>query len=211
MIIAIVLAAGASSRMGRPKALLPIDGKAAVDVVTATLREGGCEGVVVVVGRHAAEIRAGARLEGVRVVDHAGWAAGRTSSLQAGLHALGLDDDEDAAAHDQHDDDRHDDPASPSNAHGIVLALVDMPYVRAATVRALLDALRASPGAEIAVPVHAGRRGHPVAIRRAVFPRLLALGPDESPRDVLRAARAVEVPVDDPGVLIDLDTPEDVR
>src|SRR6185295_10879356 len=107
---AIVLAAGSSSRMGRPKALLPIEGRPAVEVVCATLRAGGADDVVVVVGRHAAEIRAGARLDGVRVVENARWAEGRTTSVQAGLAALARD------------------------AEWTLLALVDMPLVRPGTV-----------------------------------------------------------------------------
>jgi len=102
----LVLAAGASERMGRPKALLHVRGAPAVETVVATLRCGGCAPVVVVTGRHAAEIRAGADLSGCSVVEHAGWAAGRTSSLRAGLAAV------------------------PADADGVVLALVDMPLVR---------------------------------------------------------------------------------
>jgi nicotine blue oxidoreductase len=185
---AIVLAAGASSRMGRPKALLPIGGRAAVEVVAETLRGGGCGEVVVVVGAHAAEIRAGARLDGVRVVDHAGWAGGRTSSIQAGLTAL------------------------PPGADAVVLALVDMPYVTPATVVALLTAHgSAGPGVEAVVPAHVGRRGHPVLLRRPLFARIAALGPDDPLSAVVRAAVVDEIPVADPGVLVDLDAPGDLR
>src|SRR6185436_6314656 len=88
MTSAIVLAAGASSRMGQPKALLPVGGRPAVEVVCATLRDGGADEIVVVVGKHAAEIRAGADLRNVRVVDNARWESGRTSSVQAGLAAI---------------------------------------------------------------------------------------------------------------------------
>ena len=188
MTFAIVLAAGASSRMGRPKALLSIGGRPAIEVVCATLREGGAGDVIVVVGRHAAEIRAGADLHGVRIVDNPKWASGRTSSIQAGLAAL------------------------PPTADATLLALVDMPLVRADTVRTILAAPRATkrkPG--VVVPVHGGRRGHPILLFRDLFPRIAALGPDESLREVVRAAQRLEVRVDDPGVLFDLDTPEDLR
>lgn len=182
----IVLAAGASHRMGSPKALLSIDGRPAVEVVVAALRAGGADPVIVVVGRHAAKIRAGAKLDDATVIDHAGWADGRTSSLQAGLRAV------------------------PADAAVAVVALVDMPYVRATSVRALLDAFAATHGAEVAVPVYTGRRGHPIVLGRKLFAGLLALGPDEPPRALIRGARDVEVRVADPGVLVDLDTPEDV-
>lgn len=181
---AIVLAAGASSRMGRPKALLPVGGRPAVEVVCATLRAGGARDVVVVVGRHAAEIRAGADLGAVRVVDHAGWEAGRTSSIQAGLAAL------------------------PADAAWTLLALVDMPLVRAQTIRALLAAPRED--ADVLVPLHDGRRGHPILLARSLFARIAALGPDEPLTSVVRAARRRDVTVDDPGVLLDFDSPDDL-
>jgi nicotine blue oxidoreductase len=174
--------------MGRPKALLQIGGRTAVDVVAATLREGGCDDVVVVVGAHAAEIRAGARLHGVRVVEHPGWASGRTSSVQAGLRAL------------------------PADAGAAVLALVDMPYVAPATVAALLAVHASAPDdVEAVLPTHGGRRGHPVLLRRALFPRIAALGPDEPLSAVVRAARVLEAAVADAAVLVDLDVPEDLR
>jgi len=181
---AIVLAAGASSRMGSPKALLDVRGRPAVERVVAALRDGGAGEIVVVVGRHAGEIRAGADLRGVRVVDNPDWARGRTSSVQRGLAAL------------------------PPGAEWALLALVDMPLVRPDTVRALLSARRGD--ADALVPVHDGRRGHPIALRRTLFAAIAALGPDAPLHDVIRAARRADVPVDDPGVLVDFDEPGDV-
>lgn len=187
MTSAIVLAAGASSRMGRPKALLPIGGRPAIEVICATLREAGAGDIVVVVGKYAGEIRGAADLRGVRVVENLLWETGRTSSVQAGLAALA--------------------PA----ASATLLALVDMPFVRAETVRTILAAPRATkrrPG--VVVPVHGGRRGHPILVFRDLFPRIAALGPDDPLYVVVRAAQCLEVSVDDAGVLVDLDTPQDV-
>lgn len=181
---AIVLAAGASSRMGRPKALLDVGGRPAVERVVATLRDGGAADVVVVVGRHADEIRGGAELRGVRVVDNPDWARGRTSSVQRGIAALA------------------------PGAEWTLLALVDMPLVRADTVRALLSARR--DDADAVVPTHGGRRGHPILLRRTLFARIAELGPDEPLHVVIRAASRAEVPVEDPGVLVDFDEPGDV-
>jgi len=185
VISAIVLAAGASSRMGSAKALLPVDGRPAVEVVCATLRAGGADEVVVVVGRHADEIRRGARLDGVRVVDNPLWAQGRTTSVQAGLSAI-----------------------SPAAAWTL-LALVDMPLVRPDTVRTLLAAR--TKGVDVVVPTFGGRRGHPILLRQTVFPRIAALGPDEPLHVVVRAARALLVDVPDESVLVDFDEPDDLR
>jgi molybdenum cofactor cytidylyltransferase len=180
--------------MGSPKALLPIDGVPAADVVCGVLRAAGADPVIVVVGRHAKEIREGAALRAATVVDHRGWAAGRTSSLQAGLAAL------------------------PDDVDGVLLALVDMPFVRRETVAALVARFReaAGPrgtsgraGPEVVLPVHGGHRGHPVLFAARVLPRILALGPDEPLSPLVRASEILPVPVEDPGVLQDLDTPED--
>lgn len=188
MTSAIVLAAGASSRMGRPKALLDIGGRAAVDVVCDTLRAGGADEVVVVVGKHGPEIRRGARLNDVCVVDNWLWDSGRTSSVHAGLNAISRD------------------------AEWTLLALVDMPLVRADSVRAIVSAAASADRSfEVVVPVHRGRRGHPIALRRPLFPRIAALGPDEPLYVVVRAARGLDVPVDDEGVIVDFDEPGDVR
>jgi len=184
----VVLAAGASERMGRPKALLDVRGRPAVEVVVETLRAAGCDPVVVVTGRHAAEIREGADLSGAAVVEHAGWAAGRTSSIRAGLAAL------------------------PAGTGAAVLALVDMPLVTADTVARLLAAREAAATPpDVVVPYHDGRGGHPVVLARALFPAIAALGPDAPLRDLLRTRERLDLEVDDPGVLVDLDTPADLR
>lgn len=186
MIAGIVLAAGASERMGRCKALLRIGKRPAVEVVLGALSGAGLSPVAVVVGRHADEILSEADLGDAEIVDHPGWAAGRTSSIQAGLRAL------------------------PDDCRAVVLALVDMPYVKSSTVEALVDTFHALPNSQAVIPIHRNRRGHPILLARSLFAKIDALGPDEPLRNLLRDARAVEVPVDDPGVLVDLDTPEDL-
>ena len=89
-----------------------------------------------------------------------------------------------------------------------LVALGDMPYVEPGTLRALLDAV--SRGAGIAAPVFEGRRGNPVAFGAVHLPALLALEGEHGARALLKAAPVVEVVVNDPGILRDIDTPADL-
>jgi molybdenum cofactor cytidylyltransferase len=89
-----------------------------------------------------------------------------------------------------------------------LVALGDMPFVAASTLRALLDAL--GDGAGIAVPVFEGRRGNPVAFGALHLPALLALQGEHGARALLKTALVTEVAVSDPGVLRDIDTPDDL-
>jgi molybdenum cofactor cytidylyltransferase len=94
------------------------------------------------------------------------------------------------------------------DADGWVIALADMPYVQAATLDALVDALR--QGADIALPVYQGRRGNPVGFSRKYLPQLLALGGDRGARELIKAYPVTEVAVDDAGVVRDIDTEADL-
>ncbi len=101
--------------------------------------------------------------------------------------------------------------AAVPQAQGWIVALADMPWVLADTLRAVAAALAA--GAPIAAPFHDGRRGHPVGFGRALLPDLLELSGDEGARRILAAAseRVVRIDVDDPGILRDVDYREDLR
>ncbi|WP_019140574.1 nucleotidyltransferase family protein [Noviherbaspirillum massiliense] len=95
------------------------------------------------------------------------------------------------------------------DAAGWVIALGDMPVVRADTVEALAETV--AHGAGIAVPVHEGRRGNPVAFGAIHLPRLLQLNEDQGARALLRECPVSEVMVNDPGIHQDIDTLEDLR
>jgi len=98
--------------------------------------------------------------------------------------------------------------ASLPAAEAWVIALGDMPFIEAATVRALCDAL--SAGAGIAAPVCEGKRGNPVGFGAVHRQALLALAGDEGARKIVRGAPVVEVAVDDPGIFRDVDTAADL-
>jgi len=92
-----------------------------------------------------------------------------------------------------------------SNAAGWVIALGDMPAVSPSTISAVRDAI--ARGHETAAPVHLGRRGHPAGFRSTCRDELLALTGDAGARSVLAAHPPVLIDVDDPGCLLDIDTP----
>lgn len=95
-----------------------------------------------------------------------------------------------------------------ADACGWLIALGDMPFVRYATLQALVAAL--ARGNDIVAPVYRGRRGNPVGFSRMHLPRLLELGGDQGARRLLQAWPVTEIAVDDPGVALDVDTPEDL-
>lgn len=189
MIAGIVLAAGRSRRMGRPKPLLRLDGASFVESVTAALRDGGCDPVVVVRGDGSdadAEVQRLARDAGARVVINRHPGSEQIDSLRLALQAL------------------------PPTSDAAVVAPVDVPLVTAALVARLIARARES-GAPITVPVRDGRHGHPVVFARAVFPELLTTDGPDGARAVVHAHQheLAEVPADESDVLTDVDTRAD--
>ncbi len=191
MIAGVILAAGFSQRMGRPKALLRAGpgGPTFLRQLIDTLQRAGLETVIVVAGADVELIRAEviASARSVRVVENPQPSMGQLSSLQAAL--VGLDDP----------------------AIGAILVMPDdQPLVSVATIKQLLEAYRAS-GAPIVRPVRGSRHGHPVVFDRSLFDELrrtdLARGAREVIVAHLDAAR--DVPVDDEGAFVDIDTPDD--
>jgi CTP:molybdopterin cytidylyltransferase MocA len=181
-VAAIVLAAGASVRMGMPKPLVQWRGRPFVRHVIDTLFAAGCDPIAVVEGAHA--LPDDAITPALRVT-HPGWADGPLSSLQAGLRAL---------------------PPGP-----VLVCTVDRPHVAVATVRALLDA-HVDDRDAIVQPTQDGRRGHPLLLPATMREVVLAAAPTAQLREVLAGAQAPrrEIPVGDPAVLENLDAPSDL-
>lgn len=193
-VAAVLPAAGASRRMGRPKLLLPFAGGTVVGGTLEALREGGAARVAVVVAPDDDELLAWARQrEDVVAAVNPDPARGMLSTVRCGVDALG------GAA------------TLARRGTALLVTPADLPALAAATVRSVAGALAA--GARLSVPVHDGRRGHPLGIAPALLPQVAELDLEVGLRQLLErhAASLVEVPVDDPGCLRDVDTPEDYR
>ena len=184
---AVILAAGRSSRMGHSHKLLEeISGKSVINHVIDAANHTGLAPLLLVTGHRHADVMALAQGHGVSEVFNPDYATGMMSSVICGLRAV------------------------PESCEGAVMLLGDMPMITAHHINTTLAALEAQPGALAAVPVHGQEWGHPVVMRRALFAQVMALTGDQGARSVLRAhrERVVEVPIDDPAILLDLDTPD---
>ena len=182
----VLLAAGAGTRFGRPKALVRFAGRPLAQRGAATLAAAGCEPVLVVIGAAADEVRA-IELSDTRVIRNDEWSSGMGSSLRAGLAAV------------------------PAEAEAVVIALADQPLVGAPVVRRLLGAF--ADGARLAMAAYDGRRAHPVLLAREHWAGVSqAARGDVGARDYLRrhAADVVEVDCTGLGDPADIDTPDDL-
>lgn len=194
MVPALVLAAGRSLRMGRPKALLTCGpgGASFLSAIVAALAGGGVTDVVVV-GRPGDEplqgelVRLGGGESRLRYAANTEADAGQLSSVLAGLGV-----------------------ADRPGVRGVLVIPVDMPLVRPATVAQLLAAFDATR-APIVRAVHGGVHGHPVIFSRGLFDELRRANPSVGARAVVRAHahEIVDLEVADSGVITDVDTPED--
>ncbi|MFC7342979.1 nucleotidyltransferase family protein [Saccharopolyspora griseoalba] len=182
----VVLAAGAGRRFGKPKALVELDGVLLVDRAARSLAEAGCEPVLAVLGAAEDEVRARAKLDGVRAVSNPEWPTGMGSSVRVALRSL-VDTDADAA---------------------LVLP-VDMPGINAETARRV--AALASPSA-LAAAAHGGKRSHPVLLGRDHWAGVIesARG-DAGARDYLKPRTVTVVSCDDISEGFDVDRPEDLE
>jgi molybdenum cofactor cytidylyltransferase len=190
--IAVLPAAGASRRMGRPKLLLPFRGAPLVAAVVGALRAGGVDGIVLVTAADDEELRAWARQAGVATAVNPAPERGMLSSIQEGIAALGGAD------------------ALARRSDVLLVSPADLPHLAPESVAELLRRMAAA-GARLAVPVYQGKRGHPLAVASALIPEILHLDPEIGLKQLRNRheAELLEVPVDDPGVVADVDTPAD--
>ncbi len=163
MISAVVLAAGTSSRLGRPKQLLPLQAKPLTQHVIDAAIAAGLDEVVVVLGYAAEEVKAVLQLPPpARVVLNPDYETGQASSLRAGLRALG------------------------PTVNAAVILLADQPEIKADVIRSVVETYEESGGPVVRAS-YGGKAGHPVLFDRRLWPEVEAVEGDRGARDLLGA------------------------
>jgi len=185
-IAGLILAGGASQRMGTAKALLTIRGETFLDRLIRVISE-SCDPVVVVLGHEPEKIRAGLRTPSRAqfTINH-DYERGQLTSLQCGLRVV------------------------PADSRAVLFTPVDYPTIQPETIRSLAAALQAGSNLFV-VPRYEGRHGHPVIFNASVLPEFLALPPDSDARAVIHRHRdhTRYLDIEDPGILKDVDRPEE--
>jgi molybdenum cofactor cytidylyltransferase len=185
---------GFSARMGRPKLALPISGRTVLELVIAALRAAGIEQVLVVLGPHVAELRAPAETGGAHVLVLPAATADMRATVEHGLRWL-------------------EERFQPTLADSWLLVPADHPTLQPEVVHALRQAQAAHPEHSIFIPTYQGKRGHPALIGWQHVAGMRTLAAGQGLNIYLRQQRGqtLEVPVNSPDVLLDLDTPEDYQ
>ncbi|MGI8890536.1 MAG: nucleotidyltransferase family protein [Chthoniobacterales bacterium] len=183
MIAAILLAAGGSSRFGRPKQLVRIGGESLVSRAARVALESGCQPVVVVVGRDREKIATELQDLPVTLVPNETWIDGMGGSIRAGLQAL---------------------PDCPA----VVILVCDQPHVDAELIRCMIRTQEQTQQPIVAC-AYAGTLGVPVLFARDFFPELLSLSEQGGARSVLDAHPSAVAQINFPEGEVDIDTPAD--
>ena len=186
-VAAVVLAAGRSTRMGAVnKMIAEIGGKPLVRIAAEQALASKASPVIVVTGHERDKVEAALKGLDVRFANNPDYAEGLGTSLRTGIAAV------------------------PPEADGAVILLGDMPQIDAKLIDRLVAAFDPEKGALVVVPTIEGRRGNPVIWARRFFPELMAVSGDVGARHIIaNVAEAVaEVPVSDPAITVDVDTPD---
>jgi molybdenum cofactor cytidylyltransferase len=187
VVAGLVLAAGAGTRFGGRKQLADLDGRPLLEHALAAMASAPVEPVAVVLGADAAEIAAAVDMHGAEPIVCHEWDEGQSASLRMGIEAL------------EH-----------AGADAVVVTLGDQPRIAARAIAAVVEA-RAPGEAQAVRATYDGTPGHPVLIERSLFDSVRNLRGDTGARDVLGAARVVDVPCDGLGDPADVDTPGDLE
>jgi len=192
MTLALIPAAGKSTRMGRSKLALPLGERTVLEHVIAALGKGGAEHVLVVLGPHVWEMAPLAESTGASVLVLPEETADMRATVEAGLRWL-------------------EERFAPRPENAWLLAPADHPTLEPDVVRQLLAARAAHPESSIFIPTFRGERGHPALIAWKHVAAMRGLPGGQGLNVYLRQqiGETLELPVDTDAVLCDLDTPED--
>ena len=182
----IILAAGASSRMGTPKQLLLYRGRSFLSYIVEVAIASMCHPIVVVLGANAEQIKSEVNFR-VEVVENTRWTEGMSSSIAVGMQAL-----------------------VNQNIEGVVITLCDQPFVSAQIIDQLIAAYRFT-GKSIVASEYAGTLGVPAFFSRALFPELMTLGATEGAKHLIKKYSDQVFSVPFPEGEIDIDTPTDYQ
>jgi len=193
MIAAVVLSAGESSRMGSPKALLPISGVPFIEEIVRALKGTKIDRIIVVLGHHAEKIQKRIAHLPVTFVVNRDYAKGQLSSLIVAIRSLAAE-------------------KTTEKIDGVLVHLVDHPFISPALVDHMIDRFYETKKL-IVIPRYGGRRGHPVIFSSRLFPELLSAPLEKGAKVIVHAHRdeTLEIETDFAGVTIDIDTPEEYR
>ncbi|HEX3531741.1 MAG TPA: nucleotidyltransferase family protein [Thermoanaerobaculia bacterium] len=186
--LALLPAAGASRRMGRPKLLLPYLEGTIVGALVASLRAAGVETIALVSAPEDTALQEWARAAGLVAAVNPAPERGMLSTIQEGIAALDL----------------------LTERRTLLISPADLPALRPATIAEVVRR-RELAGAPLALPVWRGRHGHPLVIAPELIPEIAALDPAIGLRQLRdrHAAATLWIEVDDPGAVHDIDTPDD--
>jgi molybdenum cofactor cytidylyltransferase len=181
----VVLAAGSSSRMGSNKMLAAFHGKSMLRATLENVLASAVDEVVVVTGHQHDQVEVALQGLKLRIAHNQNYAEGMSTSLRAGVLTAG-------------------------KADAVIVCLGDMPRVSSQVINRMIAAFNPTEHRNIIVPVHMGHWGNPVLWGAEHFDVLLSLVGDKGARALIQQfkSEAVEINVEDPGVLMDADTPE---
>jgi len=189
MIVPIILAAGESSRMGKLKPLLEIEGVTFLQRLIRILKFSKADDIVVVLGNRAEEIQKQTDLSECKVIINEDYKKGQLSSLKKAI--LNIPEE---------------------GVDGILVCLVDHPYISTSLVDKMISTFH-NTDKQIIVPIYKGKRGHPVIFSQKLIPQLLVALPKVGAREVLwnNPELILELETEEPGILKDVDYPEDIE
>lgn len=189
MLGAAILAAGESSRMGQPKALLPYQGVTFVEHLMEATKHARIGARKIILGAGAAEIRAKLQMDPDSILLNEDWRRGPLTSIQTAI--------------------RH---FSTIATEGILVCPVDHPLISQHLIALLIEKFDTS-GKSIVIPTYGGRRGHPVIFRANLYEELLGASVDVGARQVVwaHAEDVAHVPTEEEGVILNLNKPDTVR